>query len=36
METFFELLVFCEGNPPVTGGVTQSFDIFFDVRLNKR
>ena len=31
----------CEGNPPVTGGfpsqrpVTQSFDIFFDLLLNK-
>ena len=35
-------LAFCERNPPVTGGfpsqrpVTQSFDVFFDVRQNKR
>ena len=42
METFFALLVFCEGNPPVTGGfpsqrpVTWSFDVSFDMRLNKR
>ena len=42
METFSALLALCEGNPPVTGGfpsqktVTQSFDIFFDQRLNKR
>ena len=43
LETFSALLALCEGNPPVTGGflsqrpVTQhSFDIFFDVRLNKR
>ena len=32
------LLAICEGNPPVTGGfpsqrlVTQSFDVFFDLR----
>ena len=42
MEIFFVLLVIFEGNPPVTGGfpsqrpVTQSFDISFDQRLNKR
>ena len=42
METFSALLALCEGNPPVTGGfpsqrpVTRSFDIFFDLRLNKR
>ena len=36
------LLAPCEGNPSVIGGfpsqrpVTQSFDIFFDLRLNKR
>ena len=42
METFSALLVLCEGNPAVTGGfpsqrsVTQSFDVFFDLRLNKR
>ena len=34
METFSVLLAFCEGNPPVTGGlpsqrpVLQSFDVF--------
>ena len=38
---FLALLALCEGNPPVTGGfssqrpVTQSFDVFFDLRLNK-
>ena len=42
METFSASLVICDGNPPVTGGfpsqrrVTQSFDVFFDLRLNKR
>ena len=44
MTSFSALLAFCEGNSPVTGEfpsqrpVTQSFDIFFDVRfrLNKR
>ena len=42
METFSALLVFCEGNSPVTGGfpsqrpVTQSFGVFFDLRLNIR
>ena len=42
METFSALLSLCEGNPPVTGGfppqrpVTRSFDVFFDLRLNKR
>ena len=41
METFSTLLSLCEGNPPVTGGfpsqrpVTLSFDLFFDMRLNK-
>ena len=36
------LLALCEGNQPVTGGfpsqrpVTRSFEVFFDVRLNKR
>ena len=40
--TFSALLALCEGNPPVTGGfpshspVTRSFDVFFDVRLNKQ
>ena len=42
MKTFFALLAFCEGNPPVTGvfpsqrPVTQSFGVFFDLRQNKR
>ena len=42
METFSALLALCEGNPPVTGEfpaqrpVTRSFDVFFDLRLNKR
>ena len=41
METFSALLALCAGNPPVTGRfplhrpVTRSFDVFFDVRLNK-
>ena len=39
---FYALLALCEGNPPVTGGfpsqrpVTQSYDVFLDLRLNKR
>ena len=42
METFSALLAFCAGNSPVTGefpsqrAVTRSFDVFFDLRLNKR
>ena len=42
METFSALLALCEGNPPFTGGfpsqkpVTRSFDVFFDLYLNKR
>ena len=42
METFSGLLAFCVGNSPVTGEfpaqrpVTRSFDIFLDLRLNKR
>ena len=41
MEASSALLALCEGNPPVTGGfpsqrpVTRSFDVFFDLRLNK-
>ena len=41
METFSTLLALCEGNPLVTTGfpsqrpVTQSFDDFFDLHLNK-
>ena len=42
MKTFSALLALCVGNSPVTGEfpsqrpVTQSFDVFFDLRLNKR
>ena len=42
METFSALLALFEGSSHVTDGfpsqkqVTQSFDIFFDVHLNKR
>ena len=41
METFSALLALCTGNSPVTGEfpeqrpVTWSFDVFFDLRLNK-
>ena len=41
METFSALLAICEGNSPVTGEfpaqrpVTQSFDVFFDLRLSR-
>ena len=42
METFSALLAICAGNSPVPGEfptqrpVTQSFDVFVDLRLNKR
>ena len=42
METFSALLAFRAGNSPVTGEfpackpVTQSFDIFFDLRMNQQ
>ena len=43
METFSALLTICAGNSPVPGGefptqrpVTRGFDVFFDLRLNKR
>ena len=42
METFSVLLAICALNSPVTGEfhaqrpVTQSFDIFSDLRLNER
>ena len=42
METFSALLALCAGNSPTTGEfssqrpVTRSFDVFFDLRLNKR
>ena len=41
METFSALLALCAGNSPVTGEfpsqrpVTRSFDVFFDLGLNK-
>ena len=42
METYSALLALCAGNSPVTGEfsaqrpATQSFDVFFDLRLNKQ
>ena len=42
METFSALLAICAGNSPVPGEfptqrpVTQIFDVFFDLRLNKQ
>ena len=42
METFSALLAFCAGNSPVPGEfpaqrpVARSFDVFFDLRLNKQ
>ena len=42
METFSALLAICAGNSPVTGEfptqrpVMRSFDVFFNLRLNKR
>ena len=42
METFSALLAICAGNSPVPGEfptqrpVTRSFDVYFDLRLNKR
>ena len=42
METFSALLAICAGNSPVTGEfpaqrpMTRSFDVFFDLRMNKR
>ena len=42
MEKFSALLAICAGNSPVPGEfptqrpVTRSFDVFFDLRLNKR
>ena len=42
METFSALLAICAGNSPATGEfpkqrlVTRSFDVFLDLRLNKR
>ena len=42
MKTFSALLAICAGNSPIAGEfpaqrpVTRSFDVFFDLRLNKR
>ena len=42
METFYALLALCAGNSPVIGElpprrpVTRSFDVFFDLCINKR
>ena len=42
METFSALLAICAGNSPVSGEfpaqrpVARSFDVFFDLRVNKR
>ena len=42
METFYALLAICAGNSPVTGEFpaqrpeTRSFDVVFDLHLNKR
>ena len=42
METSAALEALCEGNPPAIGGfpsqrpMTRSFDVFFDLRLNKK
>ena len=42
LEPFYALLAICAGNSPVPGEfpaqrpVTRSFDVFFDLRLNKR
>ena len=38
MKTFSALLALCEGNSLVTGGFPsqKGFDVFFDLRLNKR
>ena len=42
LEPFSSLLAICAGNSPVTGEfpaqrpVTRNFDVFFDLRLNKR
>ena len=42
METFSALLAICAGNSPVTdefpsqSPLTRSFDVFFDLHLNKQ
>ena len=42
METYSALLALCEGNWPATGEfptqrpMTRNFDVFFDLRHNKR
>ena len=35
MEAFSALLAICAGNSPAQRPVTRSFDVFFDLRLNK-
>ena len=36
MQTFSSLLIICTGNSPAQKPVTRSFDVFFDLHLNKR
>ena len=36
METFSALLAICPGEFPSQRPVTRSFEVFFDLRLNKR
>ena len=36
METFSVLLALCAGNSPTQRPVTRSFDVYFDLRPNKR
>ena len=36
METFSALLAICAGKFPAQKPVTRNFDVFFDLRLNKR
>ena len=36
MESFSALLALCKGNSSVKGSVKQSFDVFFNLRLNTR
>ena len=42
IETFYTLVILCAGNSPITDEfpsqrpLTRSFDVFFDLRLNKR
>ena len=36
MATMSALLALCEGNPPLLKAVTRIFEVFFDLRMNKR